>query len=162
VRPNYGRTHHVYILGTHNPKRLYESNGHTLADQELSLLLLFNQHGTPASCLNGNPVDLLQIFFTAIECSKAVAGISVGECPRDLLFICPTDYCLCITFKMYDWLLTVAILHLRMVTLVENVQHDGPWAEVKGNILAYSRALVTGYGKLHSSVFDLSHAYKRT
>ncbi len=105
--------------------------GESLLDEEFRLLCFLT--ALPVPCRYRTPVDLSQI--RQIGSVLTVTRSCIGQCerPTQSVVLCPRNGPTKVRFQMNDGLLSPAILQLGMIRHVDQVEHDGTWAEVEGN-----------------------------
>ncbi len=123
--------------------------------QELGL---FGFHSlTPVPSSDSAPVDPAQAREQAkVLCMRRRC---VGQCegPPPFMPVGPVDCLAQVRLQVDDRSLTAGIGKLRVISLVDQVEHDRAWAEVERNAVADTEVWVRPQGLNESSFLDRGH-----
>ena len=128
----------------------------SLLDEEFRLLCFHTV--SPVSRRHRTPVDLAQ--FRQIGSVLTVARPCIGqrERPTQPVVLCPRNGLAKIGFQMNDGLLSPTIFQLGMVSHVNQVEHDGTWAEVEGNTATDTQTRVAVQRANQTPLLDSAHS----
>jgi hypothetical protein len=156
----------VLDAARHLPCRLFVDNAdafHQLPregflNQELGLLSLFHNRVSPIVLVDRLPVQNFKVMDIAEERRVSSTSVAVAERPTAGDRICPLNHRPQICFQMHNWPLPAAVRQIRVISSVQQEQHDRAWAEIERDVLSNLRAGVTIHLKfLKPPALNLAH-----
>lgn len=152
----------VRDLSGDHPDSLNQLPGEELFDQELRLLAFPHHKILPVRRRDCVPIQHFQLSDVIEEWSIASSCVAVGERPTATLRLSPFDYFSQIRLEMHNRALASRVLQIRVVTFVEQEEHNRPGAEVERNVFSDPGPGMAVHLKLlKPTPLDLAHSDHR-
>ena len=140
---------------------LYEFPRKILLYQEFGLLSVLA--GPPIPRLNSIPSDFPKIRQIGPILEEIGTCVRQRKRPSLSSVACPCDSRLQVRFQVDDRPLPVPVRELRVVALINQIQHDRTRTKIERNTIAYMQRRMAAKGELgQPAMFDATHANGRT